>query len=167
MGCPADDPDLAHWQKLPGNFLPRPPGELTGARILHHAVPFALLALEVAALLALQVGNFRQECHQGVHSFGSSAGTNQAAHQPVFQRCNMHIILISSQCGTEHACRTEHADHLIVCAGWRDPFVLEKPSPGSPWWYVMVGAGLRNECGTALVYRSLSLTEGGCGGWRG
>jgi hypothetical protein len=46
-------------------------------------------------------------------------------------------------------------------AGWRDPFVLERPSAGSPWWYVMVGAGVRDKCGTALVYRSQDLTEGG------
>jgi hypothetical protein len=49
---------------------------------------------------------------------------------------------------------------LSVPAGWRDPFVLEKPSAASPWWYVMVGAGVRSRCGTAMVYRSLSLTEG-------
>lgn len=54
-------------------------------------------------------------------------------------------------------------------SGWRDPFVLEKPSSSSdsedghnPWWYVMVGAGVQNKCGTALVYRSKNLTEGGC-----
>jgi hypothetical protein len=46
-------------------------------------------------------------------------------------------------------------------AGWRDPFVLERPSAGSPWWYVMVGAGVRDTCGTAMVYRSKDLTEGG------
>ncbi len=49
----------------------------------------------------------------------------------------------------------------VACAGWRDPFVLEKPSAASPWWYVMIGAGVRNKCGTALVYRSKDLTEGG------
>jgi hypothetical protein len=32
MVRPADDPDLTQWQKLPGNFLPRPSGDLTGAR---------------------------------------------------------------------------------------------------------------------------------------
>lgn len=50
---------------------------------------------------------------------------------------------------------------LCQCpAGWRDPFVLEKPTAASPWWYVMIGAGVRNKCGTALVYRSKDLTEG-------
>lgn len=49
---------------------------------------------------------------------------------------------------------------LRCCVGWRDPFVLEKPSAHSPWWYVMIGAGVRNKCGTALVYRSKDLTQG-------
>ncbi|KAF8059133.1 oligopeptide transporter [Scenedesmus sp. PABB004] len=48
-------------------------------------------------------------------------------------------------------------------AGLRDPFLLERPTPGSPWWMLMVGAGLRGEGGargTALVYRSATLTSG-------
>eukprot|EP00775_Hariotina_reticulata_P013159 gene13159-13289_t len=44
--------------------------------------------------------------------------------------------------------------------GWRDPFVLQQPGPDSDWWYVMVGAGVRDSCGTALVYRSRQLTSG-------
>lgn len=48
--------------------------------------------------------------------------------------------------------------------GWRDPFVLEQPCPAagqqSKYWYVMVGAGLAGRGGTALVYRSMSLTAG-------
>jgi hypothetical protein len=51
-----------------------------------------------------------------------------------------------------------------LCTGWRDPFVLEKPTTTNPWWYVMIGAGVRNKCGTALVYRSKDLTEGEQGG---
>lgn len=44
--------------------------------------------------------------------------------------------------------------------GWRDPFVLERPSEGNPWWYVMVGAGVKHKTGTALVYRSKHLKTG-------
>ncbi|KAF6262321.1 glycosyl hydrolase [Scenedesmus sp. NREL 46B-D3] len=44
--------------------------------------------------------------------------------------------------------------------GWRDPFILQQPSAGSPWWYVMVGAGVKDKCGTALVYRSKDLKQG-------
>jgi hypothetical protein len=44
--------------------------------------------------------------------------------------------------------------------GWRDPFILEQPSASSPWWYVMVGAGVKSKCGTALVYRSRDLKQG-------
>jgi len=60
----------------------------------------------------------------------------------------------------------QHCPWLLGCyAGWRDPFVLEKPSARSPWWYVMVGAGVRNKCGTALVYRSKDLTQGEKATW--
>eukprot|EP00882_Tetradesmus_deserticola_P017125 GHRQ01018327.1.p1 GENE.GHRQ01018327.1~~GHRQ01018327.1.p1 ORF type:complete len:236 (+),score=68.85 GHRQ01018327.1:228-935(+) len=51
--------------------------------------------------------------------------------------------------------------------GWRDPFILQTPTAGSPWWYVMVGAGLKDKCGTALVYRSKDLKQGtrGAASW--
>lgn len=62
-------------------------------------------------------------------------------------------------------CKARASAHVLpacVCvAGWRDPFVLERPSASSPWWYVMIGSGVRNTCGTALVYRSKDLTKGG------
>ena len=45
-------------------------------------------------------------------------------------------------------------------AGWRDPFVLEKPSKTNPYWYVMVGSGIKHESGSALVYRSKNLKSG-------
>jgi hypothetical protein len=40
--------------------------------------------------------------------------------------------------------------------GWRDPFVLERPTADQPYWVVMVGAGFKGakRAGTALVYRS-------------
>lgn len=44
--------------------------------------------------------------------------------------------------------------------GWRDPFILERPSDSSPWWYVMVGAGIKQKLGTAMVYRSKHLKTG-------
>jgi beta-fructofuranosidase len=44
--------------------------------------------------------------------------------------------------------------------GWRDPFVLQRPGPDSDWWYVMIGAGVKDSCGTALVYKSRRLTSG-------
>lgn len=49
-----------------------------------------------------------------------------------------------------------------MLTGWRDPFVLERPcsASGNPWWYVMVGAGVKGTCGTALVYRSKDLRSG-------
>ncbi|WIA38806.1 hypothetical protein OEZ86_002088 [Tetradesmus obliquus] len=48
----------------------------------------------------------------------------------------------------------------MALSGWRDPFILERPSASSPWWYVMVGAGVKETCGTALVYRSGDLRQG-------
>jgi sucrose-6-phosphate hydrolase SacC (GH32 family) len=48
----------------------------------------------------------------------------------------------------------------LQLTGWRDPFILERPSGSSPWWYVMVGAGVKDKCGTALVYRSRDLKHG-------
>lgn len=50
----------------------------------------------------------------------------------------------------------------MALSGWRDPFILERPSASSPWWYVMVGAGVKETCGTALVYRSGDLRQGRC-----
>eukprot|EP00878_Enallax_costatus_P009511 GHUV01009939.1.p1 GENE.GHUV01009939.1~~GHUV01009939.1.p1 ORF type:complete len:772 (+),score=256.40 GHUV01009939.1:334-2316(+) len=44
--------------------------------------------------------------------------------------------------------------------GWRDPFVLEKPSEINPYWYVMVGSGIEHKTATALVYRSKNLRTG-------
>lgn len=45
--------------------------------------------------------------------------------------------------------------------GWRDPFVVARPSETDPNFYVIVGAGERGRAGTALLYKSLSIH----GGW--
>ncbi len=38
--------------------------------------------------------------------------------------------------------------------GWRDPFVLERPSPSNNHeWVVLIGSGIKDMGGTALVYR--------------
>ncbi|KAG2446052.1 hypothetical protein HXX76_000654 [Chlamydomonas incerta] len=44
---------------------------------------------------------------------------------------------------------------------WRDPFVIGRPGQdGQAGWTVMIGAGVRDRGGTALVYRSPSLRAG-------
>jgi hypothetical protein len=44
--------------------------------------------------------------------------------------------------------------------GWRDPFVVARPTPEDPHFYVIVGAGERRAAGTVLLYRSRSIHEG-------
>jgi hypothetical protein len=53
----------------------------------------------------------------------------------------------------------------LQLTGWRDPFILERPCGSSPCWYVMVGAGVKGKCGTALVYRNRDLKSGEWGVW--
>jgi beta-fructofuranosidase len=42
--------------------------------------------------------------------------------------------------------------------GWRDPFVVEKPCAANQHtWVVLIGSGIKNVGGTALVYRVQDL----------
>jgi hypothetical protein len=44
--------------------------------------------------------------------------------------------------------------------GWRDPFVVARPSPADPHFYVIIGAGERRAAGTVLLYKSRSIHTG-------
>lgn len=44
--------------------------------------------------------------------------------------------------------------------GWRDPFVISRPTAKDPSFYVMVGAGEKGRAGTALLYKSRSIYSG-------
>eukprot|EP00877_Chromochloris_zofingiensis_P013104 jgi/Chrzof1/8047/UNPLg00092.t1 len=44
--------------------------------------------------------------------------------------------------------------------GWRDPFIIERPTADNPYWVCMIGAGVRGVAGTAMVYRSKDLYSG-------
>jgi len=49
--------------------------------------------------------------------------------------------------------------------GWRDPFVVERPSAGNGGeWVVLIGAGVKGLGGTAAVYRAARLRDPGT--WR-
>eukprot|EP00877_Chromochloris_zofingiensis_P008156 jgi/Chrzof1/3594/Cz13g01200.t1 len=48
----------------------------------------------------------------------------------------------------------------MALTGWRDPFIIERPSAHSPYWVCMIGAGVRGVAGTAMVYRSKDLYSG-------
>ncbi|KAG2494572.1 hypothetical protein HYH03_007338 [Edaphochlamys debaryana] len=50
--------------------------------------------------------------------------------------------------------------HMDLTA-WRDPYVLGRPGDhGQDCWTIMVGAGVKDRGGTALVYRSKTLRDG-------
>jgi hypothetical protein len=64
--------------------------------------------------------------------------------------------------------------------GWRDPFVVERPcATNNHEWVVLIGSGIKNVGGTAVVYRTRDLRmpsswqfdgllcsgDGGTGGW--
>ncbi|KAI8462969.1 MAG: glycosyl hydrolase [Monoraphidium minutum] len=48
----------------------------------------------------------------------------------------------------------------LQLTGWRDPFVVERPSAANGnEWVVLIGSGLKNGGGTCLVYRTPSLRD--------
>jgi sucrose-6-phosphate hydrolase SacC (GH32 family) len=41
----------------------------------------------------------------------------------------------------------------LPLTGWRDPFVIQRGGRGKPW-IILMGAGLKDQGGTTLIYRS-------------
>ncbi|NJR41855.1 MAG: glycoside hydrolase family 32 protein [Akkermansiaceae bacterium] len=46
----------------------------------------------------------------------------------------------------------------LPLTGWRDPFVIQRGGQGSDW-IILMGAGLKNEGGTTLIYRAKDLSS--------
>lgn len=46
----------------------------------------------------------------------------------------------------------------LPLTGWRDPFVIQRGGKGTDW-IILMGAGLKNEGGTTLIYRAKELAS--------
>ena len=50
--------------------------------------------------------------------------------------------------------------HTAQMAAWRDPWFVEQGDGRSREWTMLIGSGLKEGGGTALVYRTQDITRG-------